>query len=198
MDAGLIILYLIELVIVLVFGVVIFFKKRELDDLDETCRYLRIKALSNEPINREAIMKVLQEEGLVPTICEEGDIEFKINGTTLNITEGAKGLCSIRVFYSIEKDLFWKGLYAANIVNQTIVVVKTLLIEENETLIFSVESYCKTVESFREQFHTSLNILNYSIEQFREEMDKLSEPQTDKQGVRNTSMAATKESTIPS
>lgn len=31
MDAGLIILYLIELVIVFVFGVVIFFKKRELD-----------------------------------------------------------------------------------------------------------------------------------------------------------------------
>lgn len=63
MDAGLIILYLIELVIVFVFGVVIFFKKRELDELDETCKYLRINTLSNAPIDRKAIFKVIQEEG---------------------------------------------------------------------------------------------------------------------------------------
>ena len=80
MDAGLIILYLIELVIVFVFGVVIFFKKRELDELDETCKHLRIKALSNAPIDREAIFKVIQEEGYFPTMREDGDIQLFKNG----------------------------------------------------------------------------------------------------------------------
>ena len=105
MDAGLIILYLIELVIVFVFGIVIFFKKRELDELDETCNYLRIKASSNSPLDSNAMLKVIQEKGYFPTRDPDGNIEFKIQGTT-----GSNGL----EFFQTERSQHRKSIICCN------------------------------------------------------------------------------------
>lgn len=175
MDAGLIILYMIELVIVFVFGIVIFFKKRELDELDETCNYLRIKASSNSPLDSNAMLKVIQEEGHFPTRDPDGNIEFKIQGTTITASKIANYFCSTRIYYNIDKESIQAGLYAANIVNQSFVAIKTLIKEDEGILIFSVESYCKSIEAYRDFFQSSLQILSESVEMFREEMSKISE-----------------------
>ena len=196
MDAGLIILYLIELVIVFVFGVVIFFKKRELDELNETCKYLRIKALSNAPIDREAIFKVIQEEGFFPTRREDGEIQFKIQGSTILAGECANGFCYLRMAYELGKESIPAGRLVANLVQKSIVAIKTIVYEDNEMVLFSVESYCNSTDSFRPFFQRALSILRDSTGLFWEEMEKASEQQTNQQGLMDTTISTPKESTI--
>lgn len=196
MDAGLIILYLIELVIVFVFGVVIFFKKRELDEMDETCKHLRIKALSNAPIDREAIFKVIQEEGYFPTMREDGDIQFKIQGSTLFAGECANGFCYLRMAYELGNESIQAGWLVANLVQKRIVAIKTIVYEDNEMILFSVESYCNSTDSFRPFFQRALSILSDSTGLFWEELKKASEQQAHQQGLMNTTISSPKESTI--
>ena len=182
MDVGLIILYLIELVIVFVFGVDIFLKKRELDELDETCKHLRIKALSNAPIDREAIFKVIQEEGYFPTRCDDGEIQFKIQGSTLFAGECANGFCYLRIAYELRNEEIPAGRLVANLVNKRIIAIKTIVYEDDDLVLFSVESYCNGTDSFRPFFQRALSILNDSTVIFREEMNKASEQQAHQQG----------------
>ena len=196
MDAGLIILYLIELVIVFVFGVVIFFKKRELYELDETCKYLRIKALSNAPIDREAIFTVIQEEGFFPTRRDDGDIQFKIQGSTLFAGECANGFCYLRMAYELGNESIQVGRLVANLVQKRIVAIKAIVYEDNEMVLFSVESYCNRTDSFRPFFQRALPILSDSTGLFWEEMNKASEQQASQQGLMDMTISTPKEPTI--
>lgn len=184
MDAGLIILYLIELVIVSVFGGVIFYKKRELDKLDDVCKHLKIKVSSNSPLDINAMLKVIQEEGYFPTRDSDDNIEFKIQGTTFTASKIANYICSTRIYYNMDNEYIQAGMYAANIVNQSFVTIKTLIKEDEGILMFSVESYCKNIEAYRDFFQLSLQILYESVEMFWEEMLKIPEYKEQQQMVR--------------
>lgn len=180
---GAIIVILAELAIIVALGIILY---RKMEVSERQSEDLQALALDRERLKKyesdcqldvDSMFRVIQEEGFFPTGDENGEIIFEIQETKVIAVECVKGFFAIRVVYAIDKESFRAGLCAANIVNHTFVAVKTCLIEETDTLLFSVESYCKSIESYREFFHASLHILFYALGRFREEMDKLAEQQ---------------------
>lgn len=52
-----------------------------------------VKHFSFSPLNADSIIMVIQEEGFFPTRCEDGDIQFKIQGKTIIVGECANDFC---------------------------------------------------------------------------------------------------------
>ena len=131
----------------------------------------------DKALDSEKMYKVIQEEGYFPTKDADGVISFKIKGTRVDVGECPSGFVYTRIYYGLDKEYVQAALYAANEVDKAYVAIKTLVVEENELLIFSVESYCKGAEVYREFFQRSLSILDDSIGRFHDEMHKLAEQQ---------------------
>lgn len=118
----------------------------------------------------DKMYKVIQEEGYFPTKGTDGDIFFKIKGTRIEVGECAKGFVYTRIYYGLDKEDIQTALYAANQVEKSYVAIKILVAEENEALIFSVESFCQDVEVYRAFIQRSISIIADSMEKFRTEM----------------------------
>lgn len=69
----------------------------------------------------------------------------------------------LRMAYELGNESMQCGRLVADLVNMRIVAIKTIVFEENEMVLFFVESYCKSTESFRAFFQRALSILNDSI-----------------------------------
>ena len=119
----------------------------------------------------------------------------RFRGKKIIVGECANNFCFLRMAYELDNESMQCGRLVANLVNMRIVAIKTIVFEKNEMVLFSVESYCKSTESFRVFFQQALSILNDSIGVFWEEMKKTSEPQTHQQGIMCTAISARKEST---
>lgn len=141
----------------------------------ELARYR--KNPGSELLDSDAMYRVIQEEGFFPTKGSDGDISFKIKGARIDVGECANGFVYTRVYYGLDKEDVISALYAANQVEKTYVAIKSIVSEENESLIFSVESYCLGVEVYRTFFQRSISIISDSIDTFREEMHKYDERQ---------------------
>ena len=126
----------------------------------------------------DAMYRVVQEEGYFPTKDSDGDITFKINGTRIVVGECAEGFVYTRVYYGLHKEDVLAGLYTTNVVNKAYVAVKSIINEEKELLIFSIESYCIDVDVYRVFFQRSISILADSVDKFEEEMQKCSDRQS--------------------
>lgn len=141
----------------------------------ELARYR--KNPGSELLDSDAMYRVIQEEGFFPTKGSDGDISFKIKGARIDVGECANGFVYTRVYYGLDKEDVISALYAANQVEKTYVAIKSIVSEENGSLIFSVESYCLGVEVYRTFFQRSISIISDSIDTFREEMHKYDERQ---------------------
>ena len=155
-----------------------------------------VKHFSFSPLNADSIIMVIQEEGFFPTRREDGEIQFKIQGSTILARECANGFCYLRMAYELGKESIPAGRLVANLVQKSIVAIKTIVYEDNEMVLFSVESYCNSTDSFRPFFQRALSILRDSTGLFWEEMEKASEQQTNQQGLMDTTISTPKESTI--
>ena len=134
-----------------------------------------------ELLDSDAMYRVIQEEGYFPTKDADGDISFKIKGTRIVVGECAEGFVYTRVYYGLDNESIRTALYAANVISGAYVAVKALIVEEIESLIFSVESYCIDVETYRAFFQRSISILADSIEVFQKEIQKYSDRQASPQ-----------------
>ena len=174
---GVILLVAVAFVTVVVMGVNLSSKSDEIQKLKTELANPK-KDSGCEPFDRDAMYRVIQEEGYFPTKDSDGDISFKINGTRIVVGECANGFVYTRVYYGLHKQHILAGLYAANVVNKTYVAVKSVITEENESLIFSVETYCIDVEVYRVFFQRSISILADSMDKFGEEMQKYIDSQS--------------------
>lgn len=174
---GVIILIAAAFVAVVVMGAILSLKSDEIQKLKAELASFK-KDSGSEVLNIDAMYRVIQEEGYFPTKDSDGDISFKINGTRIVVGECANGFVYTRVYYGLHKEHILAGLYAANVVNKTYVAVKSVITEENESLIFSVETYCIDVEVYRVFFQRSISILADSMDKFGEEMQKYIDSQS--------------------
>ena len=173
---GVILLIAAAFVAVVVMGVNLSSKSDEIQKLRAELANSR-KNSGSEPLDRDAMYRVIQEDGFFPTKGTDGDISFKIKGTRIDVGECANGFVYTRVYYSLDKEDVISALYAANQVEKTYVAIKSIVSEENGSLIFSVESYCLSVDVYRAFFQRSVSIISDSIDTFREEMHKYDERQ---------------------
>ena len=118
-------------------------------------------------LTTKEILSMIREEGYFPRIENDGDVSFKINGTTFTFGTCAKGFVYGRIYYRLKSEDKWPAIIAAQHVELSYVAIKTLVIPENESLIFSVESLCGSRETFRTFFNRALSILSDSVEMFK-------------------------------
>lgn len=173
---GVILLIAVAFVAVVVMGINLSSKSDEIQKLKAELANSR-KDSGSEVLNIDAMYRVIQEEGYFPTKDGDGDISFKINGTRIVVGECANGFVYTRVYYGLNREDVISALFAANQVETTYVAIKSIVSEENGSLIFSVESYCLGVEVYRTFFQRSISIISDSIDTFREEMHKFDESQ---------------------
>ena len=117
---------------------------------------------SFEILTAKQIFSVIQEEGYFPRIDDDRDVSFKIKGTTFIFGVCANGFVYGRIYFNLRKRDKWPAIMAAQHVELSYIAIKTLVVTENESLIFSVESFCNTVDSFRLFFPRALSILSDS------------------------------------
>ncbi len=120
---------------------------------------------SNELTSKE-MLSIIHEEGYFPRPEDDGDVSFKIKGTTFTFGTCAKGFVYGRIYYHLKREDKWPAMLAAQHVELSYVAIKTLVVPDNESLIFSVESLCGTSEAFRAFFNRALSILANSVGSF--------------------------------
>lgn len=173
---GVILMIVATFVAVVVMGINLSAKSDEVKRLKTELASSK-KNSSRELLDSDAMYRVIQEDGFFPTKGTDGDISFKIKGTRIDVGECANGFVYTRVYYFLDKEDVISALYAANQVEKTYVAIKSIVSEENGSLIFSVESYCLSVDVYRAFFQRSVSIISDSIDTFREEMHKYDERQ---------------------
>lgn len=120
---------------------------------------------STELTSKE-MLSIIREEGYFPRSEDDGDVTFKIKGTTFTFGTCAKGFVYGRIYYHFKRKNKWPAMLAAQHVELAYVAIKTIVVPENESLIFSVESLCGTGEAFRAFFNRALSILTDSVGAF--------------------------------
>ena len=120
---------------------------------------------STELTSKE-MLSIIREEGYFPRSEDDGDVSFKITGTTFTFGTCAKGFVYGRIYYHLKREDKWPAMLAAQHVELSFVAIKTLVVPDNESLIFSVESLCGTSEAFRAFFNRALSILADSVGAF--------------------------------
>lgn len=138
--------------------------------------YLSRKMRASEnayELSKDDMLKTLQEEGYFPHRESDGDIVFKIKGTTFTFGTCANGFVYGRLYYSLKKEDFWQAIQAAQDTELSFVAIKVLIHPNSESLIFSVESLCRDKESFRIFVNRALSILSDSIGKFSDRMKEI-------------------------
>lgn len=113
----------------------------------------------------------MMEGGYYP-IFEKSHIVFGLDDN-LAIVEYEKGILSVRLFFSIEKETYPLFLEAANETMMKAFIVKPVVLDDMKNLMFSCETLCDNVREFRKFFPRSIELLRESLKQHRKEMKRL-------------------------
>ena len=129
-------------------------------------------------LTSQDMLSVIREEGYFPHVEPDGDVSFKIKGTTFTFGTCAKGFVYGRLYYTLKSEDKWPAMLAAQHVELSFVAIKALVVPDNGSLIFSVESLCGTIDLFRVFFNRALSILSDSVGAFA---DKFHEYEADEE-----------------
>ena len=133
---------------------------------------------SSTELTSQEMLSVIREEGYFPRVEPDGDVSFKIKGTTFTFGTCSKGFVYGRLYYTMKREDKWPAMLAAQQVELSYVAIKALVVPENGNLIFSVESLCGTIDVFRVFFNRALSILSDSVGAFA---DKFHEYESDEE-----------------
>ncbi len=129
---------------------------------------------STELTSKE-MLSIIRDEGYCPRSEDDGDVSFRIKDTTLTFGLCAKGFVYGRIYYHLKREDKWPAMLAAQHVELSYVAVKALVVPDNESLIFSVESLCETGEAFRVFFKRARSILADSVGAFEDKFHEYEE-----------------------
>ncbi|MBR5836824.1 MAG: hypothetical protein IKY66_11810 [Bacteroidales bacterium] len=114
------------------------------------------------------IFRCMMEKGYDP-IYERGHILFNLDNN-IAVVEYEEGVLSVRLFFSIDKELYSMFLKADNETMLKAFIVKPVIIDDLHNLMFSCEILCDTVREFRKFFPRTIDLLRESLYLHRNEM----------------------------
>ena len=123
-----------------------------------------------EKLTDNGMMRILREEGFVPLKGDDGSILLKIQGTVFTFGKNSNGFVFARIAYDLMPERRVQAMQIARQTELSFVAVKVLIIPENDTELFSVESLCNDTETYRTFIHRSLSILSDSVRFFNKKM----------------------------
>ena len=121
-------------------------------------------------LNMARIFRCMMEEGYYP-IFETTHIVFGLDDN-LAIVEYEEGVLSVRLFFSIEEEMYPLFLEASNETMITTFAVKPVVLNDRKNLMFSCETLCDTLREFRKFFPRSVEMIRESLNRHRAVMKK--------------------------
>ena len=121
-------------------------------------------------LNMSRIFRCMMEGGYYP-IYETTHIVFGLDDN-LAIVEYEEGILSVRLFFSIDEDMYPMFLEASNETMITSFAVKPVIMDDMKNLMFSCEVFCDNVREFRKFFPRSIDLIREALNRHRSEMKK--------------------------
>ena len=113
----------------------------------------------------------MMEEGYYPKF-EKTHILFELDGNTA-IVEYEDGIVSLRIFFSIEPEAYDLFLEASNAMMMDSYIVKPVVMDDMENIMFSLEMMCDNTREFRKFFTRAVSMLMEALMMHKAEMKKL-------------------------
>ena len=126
---------------------------------------------SRKSLNMRTIFRCMMEEGYYP-IYEKTHITFGIENNLATV-EYEDGILKIRLFFSVEPESYELYLEAGNEMMMKTSVVRPVILDDLEHLVFSCEILCDNTRDFRRFFPRGIVLLTESLEQHKNETRKL-------------------------
>lgn len=128
-------------------------------------------AAGHSSLNMRSIFRCMMEEGYYPTF-EKTHIQFGIDDN-IGVVEYEENILSIRLFFSIEEDVYDLFLEASNAAMMETYIVKSVILDDMKNIMFSCEIMCDTLREFRKFFPRGIERLNEALMMHKAEMKKL-------------------------
>lgn len=122
-------------------------------------------------LNMTNIFRCMMEGGYYP-IYEKDHIVFGIDDN-LAVVEYEEGILSVRIFFSIDEDVYALFLKASNETMMKAYTVKPVVLDDMKNIMFSCEILCDNVREFRKFFPRCITLLNEALKQHKTEMKRL-------------------------
>lgn len=130
----------------------------------------QIENKSGRSLNMTRIFRCMMEGGYYP-IYETTHIVFGLDDN-LAIVEYEDGVLSVRLFFSIEEDMYPIFLEASNETMMTTFAVKPVILGDMKNLMFSCETLCDNIREFKKFFPRSIDLIREALKRHRAEMKK--------------------------
>lgn len=121
-------------------------------------------------LNLRSIFRYMMENGNYPQY-EQGYILFGIDENT-GVVEYNEGILSVRLFFTIDEEAYDIFSEASNSTMAETYIVKTIILEDLRTIMFSCEFMCDGLRDLRRFFPRAVNRLKESLEVHKAEMKK--------------------------
>lgn len=122
-------------------------------------------------LDMKSIFRCMMEEGYYPKF-EKTHILFELDGNTA-IVEHEDGIVSIRIFFSIEPEAYDLFLEASNAMMMDSYIVKPVVLDDMENIMFSLEMMCDNIREFRKFLPRAVAMLVEALMLHKAEMKKL-------------------------
>lgn len=119
-------------------------------------------------LNLTRIFRCMMEGGYYP-VYEKTHIIFGLDDN-LAVVEYEEGILSVRLFFSIDEEIYPLFLEAGNETMMKAFIVKPVVLGDMKNLMFSCEMFCDNVREFRKFFPRSIELLRENLKIHRAEM----------------------------
>ena len=126
---------------------------------------------ASRSLNMRSIFRYMMEEGYYPTF-EDNHIFFDFEDN-LGIVEYEDGILFLRIFFSTEDNDTSVFLESSNATMISTCVVKPVLLNDFQSLMFSCEIMCDTLRELRKFFPQGLLLLSDTINEHKRQTKQL-------------------------
>ena len=130
-----------------------------------------MKKTGHSSLNMRVIFRCMMEEGYYPSY-EKTHILFNVEDNVA-VLEYEEDILSIRIFFSIDEDAYDLFLEASNAAMFESYIVKPVIMDNMENIMFSCEILCDTVKEFRKFFPIGVERLTEAVMMHKSEMKRL-------------------------
>ena len=122
-------------------------------------------------LNMRSIFRCMMEYGYYPTF-EKTHIQFEICDNTA-VVEYEEGVVSVRLFFTIDEEIYEIFLEASNLAMIETYIVKPVVLEDMKNIMFSCEILCDTVHEFRKFLPKAIDLLKDALAAHQSKMKRL-------------------------
>ena len=113
----------------------------------------------------------MMEEGYYPTF-EQTHIQFGMDDN-IAVVEYEEGILAVRLFFTIDEDAYDLILEASNLTMLETYAVKSAILDDMKSLMFSCEIMCDNLREFRKLFPRAVSRLSEALTIHKAEVKKM-------------------------